>query len=410
MAYYLGSLFGSVLGIWLFTFGFNLAFSKLFKIKSINIRILASTVTTLLYLIITNFITNTTNDVNTLVGYSICIFFGWFIVNSFYSMKFSFREFILSLAYGILFYLVLAVVLGFILGVLHELLGLIYYSSVMGLFSMFLGFGLSTYLIYRHLLPGTRNSNFNYQANHNDNALNSKVKDLKSSAIDNCSNVLKPSSKNPLIVLDDDVMYSEVSVDVSKKQYTYLSRSSDFLSTHTWTYEYHFDGDKLYIRLITELNDAIEGTYYLVQDNVVLESEIRKRVGDYLLDSILEERRKKVEWHEYKAPEIRYFIMSMHPDVFSQMELRKSARKYLENLKNGFDNFLNGARQLEIFVKETETGYELKSKEHCSPTEEEAVRLYFDEKSLSSFGLTAMEILMKKEYEKQILKILGEQK
>lgn len=150
--------------------------------------------------------------------------------------------------------------------------------------------------------------------------------------------------------------YSELTMNKREKK-LYFDTNFDYERMILEVYEFRIEGTKLICRLLEEKDKRIENEIIRVRDNVVLESQIRKLYHKDDIDCLdeINEYRKKVEWHEISRPDIRFFVLSNHPELISKSELKKEVRIVLEKLnlelynissdKKNSDDYIQGIKE-----------------------------------------------------------------
>lgn len=144
-----------------------------------------------------------------------------------------------------------------------------------------------------------------------------------------------------ILVLDSDDWYVGLTLYKHKHLYEIHSHSPDY-DFQSWSLnEYKFDGTDLLSRTIEDKSEhmGVVEPEYDIKDNVVLESEIRARYNERTSIGSLDEKianlKKDVEWTAVKNNRVKYFIMSKHPELFPEFELRKFLRSELERINLG---------------------------------------------------------------------------
>lgn len=214
-------------------------------------------------------------------------------------------------------------------------------------------------------------------------------------------------------VLEPGEWYSEVRVNTSQRRLVFYGHTPDYDSVFNSIYEYRFEGGKLIARLIEDSVEHYGKVEFKIKDNVVLESEIRSRDAEKKfkfgnLDEELKNLKEAVEWSEFRRYDVRFFVMSRHPETFPIIEFKKAVRQDLERVQSGVLNFVSVAKGLRVVVVETDQGIDFKDPEHFSDSEKDSVKALFKEESILKFGISLGELQSHKKIKGDLLKFLGE--
>jgi hypothetical protein len=144
--------------------------------------------------------------------------------------------------------------------------------------------------------------------------------------------------------IEKDDWYREIRLDRKIKNFTMYSHTPDYDAQFTDVYDYKFVGSDLWTRKIEHKGEFIgSGEEWDIKNNVVMELEVRNRMGESCLHYKPEDIEKKisslkevVEWQECKQNIIKYFVMFRHSDLFTEFELGKYMRSELERIKYGY--------------------------------------------------------------------------
>lgn len=149
---------------------------------------------------------------------------------------------------------------------------------------------------------------------------------------------------------------AELYLDKESKRYTITTRSPDYSSTHTTTYEYKFDNPKIYSRTIEHKFEYYLEAEYDIKDGVVLEKEVREkysesnfRSSEVEVEERLRELYERVEWSE-PAQRIKYFIMFRHGDMLNDFELKKYFRSEAERIQSGCSHLTREVEKIGGYV------------------------------------------------------------
>jgi len=120
-----------------------------------------------------------------------------------------------------------------------------------------------------------------------------------------------------------------LTVQVYRKQGQYLLSWVGTVGLFDRLHEYKFDSNLNVHQRVLWLRG--EGEFF-IKDNVVMEADIRhfKRVD---ADFFVEDSKRMVEWHLCESVETKYLLLSLHPEIVSEFELKKHIRSELESFK-----------------------------------------------------------------------------
>lgn len=222
-------------------------------------------------------------------------------------------------------------------------------------------------------------------------------------------------------VLKQDKWYIEVCVEPTNKKFSIYSHYPDDYSSQFYSsYEYRFEGTKLFARLLEEHADHYGKLEYQVKDNVVLEGELRKRDSELSerirvfakdIEEELKRLREEIEWYEYNDVVVKFFIMSKHPEIFPAKEYKKAVRRELERIKNSTEQLISRARESGAMITENAEnnwGDPFTIPENCDESTIAKIRDIFAPESLSKQGISWKELCDRKKIENDLLKFLGE--
>lgn len=148
----LGSIAGIMLGTWFFSYLFSLIFRAITKIDSVKQKVIATTLSTILYISIIPW-QYRKDGVNVVSGFIIFCLLAGLTVTSFFALRFKFKQFLVSLIYGIIFWIVLSNLIVLFLALLRILD--MKYTPILSAVILGIAFTISTYLTFRQKLPFT---------------------------------------------------------------------------------------------------------------------------------------------------------------------------------------------------------------------------------------------------------------
>lgn len=214
-------------------------------------------------------------------------------------------------------------------------------------------------------------------------------------------------------VLNLDGEYQKVRAEPKLKTLTFFDCNPENYWIFNSVFEYRFNGNNLECRLIEEHSTHGDREDWSVEDNVVLESEIRKRYSETSfkvrsLEEELEHYRSQVVWHAFNRYDVRFFVMGKHPELFPPSELRRVIRSDLERLRLGKDLILQSASEHGIEIIESETGYEFSLPERITDKRQAQLWEAFSNDALSMFSVKASELDSFHTYENDLLRLLDE--
>jgi hypothetical protein len=150
-----------------------------------------------------------------------------------------------------------------------------------------------------------------------------------------------------------------IQLERSEKRYRSCSHTPDCDEIWENVYDYRIEGTKVFHRLLESKTDRYGEIEYEVQDNVVLEHEIRQRhpeepvLAGCGVEKLLEEMRGSVEWSEIHG-RLKYFILSRHPEILPTAECRRYFRREIQRLQLGFDALIKKAAELGMTLLDQE--------------------------------------------------------
>lgn len=212
--------------------------------------------------------------------------------------------------------------------------------------------------------------------------------------------------EDPLFLdMSDGDLVSTVQADPKAKLLTFSDHWSD---GHDWWHsveEYRFVDGQVQSRLTEENRDSMGRKEWSVKDGVVLESELRTRLGTREEDVI--RFRKRVEWHPVGRLKLRYFIMSQHPAEFPLRERRRLIRTEIERIEAGARRVAVDAAALGLQVGDGKRGMELRYPDGFTDADKERVQTAL-EATYTEARVNSGEIYVLKELRKDLYQLLGE--
>jgi hypothetical protein len=190
---------------------------------------------------------------------------------------------------------------------------------------------------------------------------------------------------------------------------TFADRTIDGLGSATRVYEYKFEGNDVLIRVVDECIDHSGERRWNVRDGAVLEADIRKRAerSRFLhADEDVEEHRASVQWHRAR-PEVRFFVLSMHPQQFPFRDVRALAMAEIQRMRSGAEKVAAEATKLGLELIDAEHGFDFQYPDNKPEVKARGQKLLSDE-SLQSMGVIHEELWTFKRTKSQLLEILGE--
>jgi hypothetical protein len=184
----------------------------------------------------------------------------------------------------------------------------------------------------------------------------------------------------------------------------------DYMFSSKTTYEYKIENSTPLIRCIEDESESLGKSEYRIKDNVVLENDIRAGHDGSAerLDEILEKCRREVEWTVPADIKLKYFLLFRSPNLISEIESRKLARKDLERIRNGFREVSNSVLPLGAFLKEVDGRKLFSYPKGASETLIEKIGVFFKEDFLGKLGVKHDEISNFTEIEGYLMGILGD--
>lgn len=220
------------------------------------------------------------------------------------------------------------------------------------------------------------------------------------------------TDKNILQVGDSE-WPAEFEIEPNHKRLIYDARTPDYDSIFHSIHEYRFENGSVFMRTIEDSVDNYGKVSFHIKDNVVLESEIQRQCQEnkfFKLEEQLKRYREQVEWSKVELHQLRFFIMSFHPEVFPPLELRKLARQELERIKIGrakFDDMATGAGCLIIEEKDFTR---FRFPENCDEMKKKEIECLFSDENIAKFNLSRRELDNAQNIISCLLSFLGEKK
>lgn len=199
----------------------------------------------------------------------------------------------------------------------------------------------------------------------------------------------------------DDNIHLERSV----RRYRSYFHTPDYDVIWEEVHEYRIDGTRVFHRVLESKADRYGEIEYEVQDNVVLEHEIRERYQKNVEPGRLESIRKSVEWNEV-AGQLKYFILSRHPESLPTAEARRYFRQELQRLQCGFDGVIKRASEFEGRLIDQE----LLKFELPNGVSMESLSDALSEEHIRSYNITLAEFRDGMNRVKTLRKLLGEER
>jgi len=174
------------------------------------------------------------------------------------------------------------------------------------------------------------------------------------------------------IYKEEDGYIWDIQIYPNEFKYDRTFSSTDYLDCTTEYYEYKIDNDgSIKSRLLRNHSrrDTID-TPNFVEDGVVLEQNIIEDCNKSefcLIDSEEEitSYKKLVEWQSMDNIELKYLLLSKHPHLIKESEVRRLARQEYEDLKLSVIKYLNffyeSRDENKIEIYDTEYGIAIKA-------------------------------------------------
>jgi hypothetical protein len=204
----------------------------------------------------------------------------------------------------------------------------------------------------------------------------------------------------------------------SVMKYRWYYHSPDYEIQSKEIYQYEIEGTTVKVRLLERLMEEPLDKYFEVQDNVILESEIRKRHNNEgiiirTLDEILTDLTKEIEWQEISTSKQKYFLLSKHPEVFSNFELRKHLRQELERIKQGVSKIMLFVEKHGLVIYQTvdniiEIRYPKDSTEKQKTSLDQLYNSQVEKNMFTNYGITLGEFQYNMSLQNYLLELLGE--
>jgi hypothetical protein len=203
--------------------------------------------------------------------------------------------------------------------------------------------------------------------------------------------------------IEKDDWYREIRLDRPIKNYIMYSRTPDYDAQFTDVNEYKFIGTNLWTRTIEDKREFPGDRHWDIKDNVVMELDVRTRMGKNGFDSQerIEEKisdlKKQVDWNECKINKIKYFIMYRHDDIFNNFDLKKYMRTELERIKSGYKRLEDEVKALggDIEHKSIFDGMKpillITSKENVSDENRQKLDNILQEDHICAYGISYYE-------------------
>jgi hypothetical protein len=221
-----------------------------------------------------------------------------------------------------------------------------------------------------------------------------------------------------ILVINPGEYYSELRVMPSVMKYRWYYHSPDYEIQSKEIYQYEIEGTTVKVRLLERLMEEPLDKYFEVQDNVILESEIRKRHNNEgiiirTLDEILTDLTKEIEWQEISTSKQKYFLLSKHPEVFSNFELRKHLRQELERIKQGVSKIMLFVEKHGLVIYQTvdniiEIRYPKDSTEKQKTSLDQLYNSQVEKNMFTNYGITLGEFQYNMSLQNYLLELLGE--
>ncbi len=144
---------------------------------------------------------------------------------------------------------------------------------------------------------------------------------------------------NTLVLQDEDGWYAEIEIfDKINKKFAYYSHTPDYDSEWNNIHEYKIEWSKVFSRILEEKTTHPWEEYYDVKDWVILESEIIERLkGNKFTfmtsDELITKLKNEIAWNKVENLEMKYYLMSKHPEIISNQEFKTMLRAELERIK-----------------------------------------------------------------------------
>jgi hypothetical protein len=220
------------------------------------------------------------------------------------------------------------------------------------------------------------------------------------------------------LILDPGEWYSEIRLNRGQKRYHSYGHTPDCDGIFDSDYEYRIEGTKVFERLLEDQSDHYGIVEFAVKDNVVLEHEIRQHAGDsdgklgiYNIEDRLKDLREAVQWHELGTCELKFFILSRHPELLPPVDARRLFRQELERLKVGVDALVKKATEAGAVLHEEKDGfYRLCVPNQAEGVSSEKLATVLSEDSLKSYGISFGEFGNSKGLILALQRLLGEKK
>jgi Asp-tRNA(Asn)/Glu-tRNA(Gln) amidotransferase C subunit len=217
-------------------------------------------------------------------------------------------------------------------------------------------------------------------------------------------------TSTPLVlVLEPGEWYSELRMHPDKRMMEFYGHSPDYDSIFHSTYEYRFDDNVLEARLLDDHTDHPGQQAWSVRDGVVLEAELRMRAAKTSFAAEVDERinslRQEVGWHPYRNARIRYFVMRMHPSLFSHAMIAELVRGDIQRAGALAERAAAEARKNKLEVVENGDGVEFKFEATLTNEERERARNELT-KSLAELGVSFDELRTFKKQKAELLDTL----
>lgn len=198
-------------------------------------------------------------------------------------------------------------------------------------------------------------------------------------------------------VVDPGEWYTELRLDKPSKHFTIYGHSPDYDCVYHSVYEYKYDLNKFFIRLIEDnFENAGSPTEYDVKDNVVLESDILKRDKEHKslftkVEDKLKSLKTQVEWNEPNSIHWKYFLMYHHRDIINEFEFRKYMRSELVRLELGIQKLTDSITTNAGKIVNENGSYEVRLIDGNDNIAKEKIQDILKEENLSKNGISFYE-------------------
>ncbi len=151
IASFIGGILGKFTGIYCLSIFLNFLLKKITKSDNVKQRIIATAVSVIIFIIIPTWVTRTTTDFNALIGWNVIAIVCWLIINSFFVLKFRFKDFFITLLVGCVFWFIGSLLIGLLL-VIFEITLNNNLDNLAGVIILGISFIVSSVIIYKKKL------------------------------------------------------------------------------------------------------------------------------------------------------------------------------------------------------------------------------------------------------------------